>query len=283
MQYGVTLPWVDPQTAADLAQAAEQAGWDGVFYWDGIYIASEGPIYDPWVALAAMAMQTKRVRLGPMLTPIARRRPWKLARETVSLDHLSGGRLILPVGLGSGGDGGFNKVGEATDRKTKAERLDEGLAILAGLWSGQPFKFSGKHYQVEEMTFVPPPVQQPRIPVWVVGAWPRPLSMARTLQWDGVLVTKMPAPGSYAEIQPDDIREMLAYVAERRTATTPFDVVMEGETPGGDHEAAAAQLRPFAEAGVTWWLENVWNTPRDNGGVAGMRERIEQGPPRIEG
>src|SRR5204863_4018588 len=115
---------------------------------------------------------TTRVRIGAVLTPVSRRRPWKLARETVTLDHLSHGRLVLPVGLGALDDGGFGKVGEPTDRKTRAELLDEGLAILTGLWSGQPFSFHGEHYQVEELTFLPPPVQSPRIRIWVVGLWP---------------------------------------------------------------------------------------------------------------
>src|ERR1700686_4535348 len=156
MQYGFILPHGDIHTLADLAHEAEAAGWDGVFYWDGIYIQEAGPMYDPWIVLAAMALRTERVRLGLILTPPSRRRPWKLACETVTLDHLSHGRLILPVGLGALEDGGFGKVGEVTDRRQRAELLDESLEILTGLWSGQPFSFQGKHYHVEEMTFLPP-------------------------------------------------------------------------------------------------------------------------------
>lgn len=283
MQYGITLPNLgvgsDPQTAVALAQAAEAAGWDGVFYWDALYIPNEGATYDPWIVLTAIAAATTRVRIGPMLTPLARRRPWKLARETATLDHLSGGRLILPVGLGALADGGFGCVGEATERKIRAQRLDEGLAILAGLWSGQPFCYSGTHYQIEEMTFLPPPLQQPRIPVWVVGAWPRPKSMDRVAHWDGLLAAKMNADGSTGEMTPDDLRAAAAYIAERRPAGTPFDIVMEGETPGDDPAGAAAVVQPLADAGLTWWLENVWDTPRTTGGIDGMRRRIEQGPP----
>ncbi len=283
MQYGITLPNLgvgsDPHTAVGLAQAAEAAGWDGVFYWDAVYIPNEGATYDPWIVLTAIAAATTRVRIGPLLTPLTRRRPWKLARETATLDHLSGGRLILPVGLGALDDGGFGRVGEATDRKIRAQRLDEGLAILAGLWSGRPFSYSGEHYQLEEMTFLPPPVQQPRIPVWVVGAWPRPKSMDRAAQWDGVLPTKIADDGSFSELTPADLRAVTAYIAERRQATTPFDIVMEGETPGDDPAGASALVQPLAEAGLTWWLENVWNTPRTTGGIDGMRRRIEQGPP----
>src|SRR5438552_6600128 len=161
MQYGFIIPGGDLHTIIELASDAEAAGWDGVFYWDGIYIESAGLMYDPWVVLAAMAMRTERVRIGAMLTPLSRRRPWKLARETVTLDHLSRGRLILPFGLGALDDGGFAKVGEETDRKVRAQLLDEGLEILTGLWSGKPFSFHGQHYSVEEMTFLPPPVQSP--------------------------------------------------------------------------------------------------------------------------
>src|SRR5579884_1479444 len=148
MRYGFILPGGDVQTVVELAAEAEAAGWDGVFYWDGISIPSAGPMFDPWVVLAAFALRTTRVRIGAMLTPVSRRRPWKLARETMTVDHLSNGRLILPVGLGALDDEGFGKVGEATDTKTRAERLDEGLEILTGLWSGEPFSFEGKHYRV---------------------------------------------------------------------------------------------------------------------------------------
>src|SRR6266568_3111268 len=152
MQYGFIIPGGDLHTIVGMAAEAEAAGWNGVFYWDGIYIESVGPIYDPWVLLAGIAMRTERMRIGAVLTPPSRRRPWKLARETVTLDHLSRGRLVLPVGLGAVEDGGFAKVREATDRKIRAELLDEGLAILTGLWSGEPFSFHGEHYHMEETT-----------------------------------------------------------------------------------------------------------------------------------
>lgn len=278
MRYGFIIPGGDIHMIADLAQEAEAAGWDGVFYWDGIYIEAAGPMYDPWVVLAAIAMRTERVRIGAILTPVPRRRPWKLARETVSVDHLSNGRLILPVGLGTLDDGGFGKVGEPTDRKQRAELLDEGLAILTGLWSGQPFHFEGAHYHMEEMTFLPPPVQAPRIPIWVAGAWPRPKSMERVLRYDGLLPNKMNPDGTMGDITPADIQAMAAYIAEHRTVTTPFDIVCDGETPDDDQERAAAIVRPFAEAGATWWMESRWTAMND---VAAVRTRIRQGPPRV--
>jgi hypothetical protein len=278
MQYGFIIPRGDVETILEMTIEAEEAGWDGVFYWDGIYIESAGPMYDPWVVLGAMALQTKRVRLGAILTPPSRRRPWKLARETVTVDHLSHGRLIVPVGLGALEDGGFAKVGEATDRKVRAELLDEGLDILTGLWSGKPFHFQGKHYHLDEMTFQPPPVQSPRIPIWVVGAWPSMKSMQRVLRYDGLLPTKLASSGNNNAMTPDDIRAMKAYIEDHRTLTTPFDIVWEGETPGDDRERAAQIVQPFIDAGITWWTESRWFTED----IETIRTRIRQGPPRTQ-
>lgn len=277
MKYGFIIPGGDIHTVAELAAEAEAAGWDGAFYWDGINIR-DIPVYDPWVTMTAMALRTKRVRLGAIISPLSRRRPWKVARETVSLDHLSGGRLALPVGLGTLDDGGFGKVGEPTDRKTRAELLDESLEILTGLWSGEPFHYSGKHFHLDEMTFLPKPVQSPRIPIWVVGAWPSERSMARVLRYDGLLPNVL-EDGKQQDITPDHIRAMASYIAERRAQGTPFDIVMEGETPGDDPAQAAAIVRPFAEAGATWWNESRWNAMGDTELV---RARIRQGPPRNE-
>ncbi|MFI5273211.1 MAG: LLM class flavin-dependent oxidoreductase [Ktedonobacterales bacterium] len=277
MHYGFIIPGGDLRTIVELAGEAEEAGWDGVFYWDGICIPDAGPMFDPWVTLAAMAMRTTRVRIGAIISPLSRRRPWKVARETMTVDHLSGGRLVVPVGLGALDDGGFGKVGEPTDRKTRAELLDESLEILTGLWSGKPFSFSGKHYHLDEMTFVPPPVQQPRIPIWVVGAWPRERSIQRALRYDGVLPGKLNPDGTPGEMTPDDLRALAAYVAERRTnAAAPFDIVTEGQTPGDDAERARALVRPWAEAGATWWNEAMWGAE-----TPAVRARIRQGPPRI--
>ncbi len=281
MQYGFIIPGGDIHTILEMAQEAEEAGWDGVFYWDGICIEGAGPLYDPWATLAAIALRTSRVRIGAVLTPPSRRRPWKLARETVTVDHLSHGRLVFPVGLGALDDGGFTKVGEATERKERAELLDESLEIITGLWSGQPFSFHGQHFQVEEMTFLPPPVQSPRIPIWVVGAWPRDKSMQRVLRYDGLLPTKLNADGSLAEVTPADLSAIGAYIAEHRGAdkTTPFDIIWEGETPADDPEKARSLVRPWAEAGATWWMESRWGNPTR---LDESRNRIRQGPPRID-
>src|SRR3954451_5852809 len=177
MRYGFVLPDADVRIAPKLAREAEEAGWEAVFIPDCIYIDIGSdhniPAYDPWVVLAAMAVRTERVILGPMVTSLSRRRPWKVARETTTLDILSGGRTVLPVGLGALDDAGFERVGEATGRKERAELLDEALDIIAGLWSGRRFSYKGTHFQVRDLTFLPTPVQQPRVPVWVVGAWLR--------------------------------------------------------------------------------------------------------------
>ena len=277
MRYGFIVPTGDPLTVAELAHEAEEAGWDGVFYWDAICVG-EMETYDPWVVMAAMAMRTERVRLGAVLTPPARRRPWKLARETVTLDHLSGGRLVLPVGLGALDDGGFSKVGEPTDRRVRAQLLDEGLKILTGLWSGEPFSFEGEHYRIEEMTFLPRPVQSPRIPIWVVGAWPSRKSMRRALRYDGLLAAAVGGNPESPGVTWETIREMRAYVEEHRKDNAPYDIVWEGVTPGDDPERASETVRPFAEAGVTWWIESMWAPPND---PETLRERIRQGPPRL--
>jgi alkanesulfonate monooxygenase SsuD/methylene tetrahydromethanopterin reductase-like flavin-dependent oxidoreductase (luciferase family) len=256
---------------AESARAAEAAGWDGFFVADCVWSV------DPWVSLTAAAMVTERIRLGTMLTPISRRRPWTLASQTATLDDLSGGRVILAAGLGAL-DTGFAEFGEETDRRTRAELLDEGLEIIAGLWAGQPFNFDGKHYQIRETTFAPPPKpkQQPRIPVWVVGVWPRPKSMDRVARWDGLLPDKLNAEGQREQYTPDDLREMRAYLTERRPAgAAPIDIVVEGETPGDDPAAAHAVVHPLLEAGATWWLESRWGDGRDEE----AQQRLRQGPP----
>jgi alkanesulfonate monooxygenase SsuD/methylene tetrahydromethanopterin reductase-like flavin-dependent oxidoreductase (luciferase family) len=272
IKHGIIVTTGDPRAAAELAALAEAHGWDGVFTWDAIAIGSL-EAYDPWVVMAAMAMRTERVRLGAIVTPPARRRPWKLARETMTLDRLSGGRVVLPVGLGALDDVAFGGVGEPTDARTRAELLDESLAILEGLWSGRPFRFEGRHYRFAEMTFQPTPVQRPRIPIWVVGAWPHERSMRRTLRWDGI----------YAQVDGiDAVQEIVAWAEREWPAATrdrPWDVVVEGRTPGDDPEAATATVAEYEAAGATWWIESDW----ESASVEAIRRRIEAGPPGATG
>ena len=274
MKYGFTLPRGDARIAAEFAHDAEAAGWDGFFVWEAVWSV------DAWVSLTAAAMRTERIRLGTMITPLSRMRPWRVASQTATLDHLSHGRLILAVGLGAL-DTGFAEFGEATDRKIRAELLDEGLDILTGLWRGQPFSYTGKHYTIQPLDFVPPPppVQQPRIPIWVVGAWPREKSMRRAARYDGLLPTAMGDDGKVrmSGATFDELRAMKTYIEKRRTLTTPFDIVVEGSTPGADAGEAARLLQPWAEAGATWWLETMWET-KD---LEEVHTRIRQGPPRL--
>jgi alkanesulfonate monooxygenase SsuD/methylene tetrahydromethanopterin reductase-like flavin-dependent oxidoreductase (luciferase family) len=276
MRYGFVLPSGNARTAADFAREAEEADWEGFFVWEPIWGN------DAWVSLTAAAMATSTIRLGTMLTPLSRMRPWKLASETASVDNLSGGRVILAVGLGAV-DTGFEAFGEVTDRRERAELLDEGLDILTGLWKGQPFSYSGKHYTVSETSFQPPepPVQRPRIPIWVVGAWPRPKSMRRALRYDGILPNVMDESGEHRQPTPEDIAAIAQYVRDHRSDSTAFEIIQEGQTPGGDRAKAAAIIRPWAEAGATWWLEAMWDQPFDDTGRAAVLQRLKQGPPRI--
>ena len=276
MKYGFVLPCGDARTAADFAYDAERAGWDGFFVYEAVWGI------DAWVALTAAAMRTERIRLGTDLTPLSRMRPWKLASETATLDNLSNGRVILAVGLGAI-DTGFAEFGEVTDRKTRAELLDEGLDILNGLWRGQPFSYDGKHYRIKPTEFMPPPppAQQPRIPIWTVGAWPRPKSMRRVMRCDGILPCVIGEDRQMRDVTPDDIRAIKAFVEANRAEPGPFDIVMEGETPGDNADQAAAIVGKWADAGATWWVETRWELPRDAEGLKVARERVLQGPPRL--
>jgi alkanesulfonate monooxygenase SsuD/methylene tetrahydromethanopterin reductase-like flavin-dependent oxidoreductase (luciferase family) len=260
---------------AALAREIEAAGWDGAFYWDGIYVGPEMPVLDPWVTMAAMALATERVQIGALLTPLSRRRPWKVAREAATLDRLAGGRLVMPVGLGA--PDSFGPFGEVTDRRERAELLDEALAILTGLWTGEPFAFSGKHYQFPAVTFLPTPARAGGVPLWVVGALGSERSLARAFRHDGIIPSRRAADSARLPITPDDLRALRAEAAARRGADRPFDIIMEGTTPTGDRAAAAAQVAPLAEAGATWWIESPWTPPN---GSDELRARIRQGPPK---
>ncbi len=279
MKYGFIVTTGDAREIADLAAEAEAAGWDGVFYFDAVAIDGAN-LLDPWVVLAAVAMRTERVRIGSIITPPARRRPWKLARETMTLDRLSGGRLVLPVGLGVLDDAAFGNVGEPTDARTRAELLDESLAILEGLWSGEPFAFDGRHYRFGPMTFRPTPIQRPRIPIWVTAAWPRERSMQRAVRYDGIVPQAHTPEGRATDLTPDHVREIAAYANREREALglpVAFDILAEGTTPT-DRDEATDIVRPWAEAGATWWIEADWVGAT----VASLRRRIAAGPPRLD-
>ena len=275
----------DAATLAELARTAEDVGWDGFFVWD--HIAWDGrimPMVDPWVALTAIATSTNRIRIGAMVTPLPRRRPWKFARETVSLDYLSSGRMIVGVGIGDA-LAEFKNLGEVADLKTRGAMLDEGLQVVNGLWSGKPFSFVGEHYTVKDAQFLPATLQQPRIPIWVGGKWPNRAPFRRAAQWDGVFPI---FSGTDPESYPAQIREMILFVLDHRESDDPFDVTVQGTTPGNDLMRAADVATEYAEAGVTWWQEAINERRPDLIERAGkaswldaVRWRIQQGPPRM--
>lgn len=275
MRCGLALPTggecADPAFLVDLACLAETSGWDGVFLED--YICFQGdaaaPTCDPWVALGGIAARTARVRLGTMVTPLARRRPWKVAREAVGIDQLSGGRMVLGVGLGDTGehvlgDASFSAFGEVGDPQVRARMLDEGLDVLAGLFTAEPFSYTGEHYTVREVAFRPGPVQQPRVPIWVGGGYPYPGPTRRAARWDGCCLYR----AETHDLQPDDIRALRAAAGDR-----PYDICVGGrERRDGDPEWLAS----IAAAGATWWTEYVEASDRHT-----MREAVRRGPLRV--
>jgi len=276
MRFGFVLPGGTATEQLEQAVLAERAGWDGVFVWEAAYGV------DAWTLLSAMAQRTSHLRLGTMLTPLPWRRPWKVASQAATLDQLSGGRAILSVGLGAIGTG-LERTGEATDRRTRADMLDEGLEVITGLWDGR-MRFAGRRYDVDleersDLAKVVAPVQRPRIPVWVVAAWPRPKAMRRALRCDGLLPVLMNG-GEHRGIAPDDIRAMLRWLQDNGVRPG-FAVVMEGETPADDPAAARAVVAPWEEAGCTWWLDARWQMPHESPErMRQVRERLQAGPPR---
>lgn len=257
----------------EIATAADAAGWDAFLTFDAISVG-EMTVWDPWALLAAAAVRTERIRLGALVFAPARRRPWKLAREAVTVDHLSHGRLVLPVGLGVVDDGGFSRVsGEVTSARERAERLDEALAICDLAWRGQPFSFEGTHYRVDDLLIAPAPVQRPRIPVWPVGGWPSPRSMARAARWDGVVLQRT---GSEAPMTPSDVADAVAWLREHRDGgLTGYDVVVQDVLPT-DPAQARDTVAAYEDAGATWFVDSRWDpsvTP------SALLDLAWQGPP----
>ncbi|MFH5823860.1 LLM class flavin-dependent oxidoreductase [Georgenia sp. AZ-5] len=277
MKFGLIGTFGSAQQMVDLAVEAERAGWDGFFAWDGISVGAIDT-FDPWTLLGAIAVKTSRIRLGAMVFSLARRRPWKVAREALTVDHLSGGRLVIPVGLGATDDGGYSRVsGDDVERRTRAERLDDALAILDLAWRGETFSYTGKQYQVRDLVFRPRPVQRPRVPVWIVGVWPAPRSMQRAIAWDGILPSRHGDP--FEPLTPQELRAIADHVAERRAAaglSGPYDIVVEGVLPE-EPAQARERVRALEEAGVTWFVESRWEgegaTPEK------LLERARQAPP----
>jgi len=284
MKFGLQLPNLGPFSdihyLMQLAQEAESAGWDGFFLWDHVAIPQR--MVDSMTTLTAIAAVTNRMKLGPMVTSPSRRRPWKLARELTALDHLSKGRVILGVGLGAS-DHDFEHCGEVTSARIRAQRVDEALTIMNGLWQGESFSYQGDHFQLSDLQFHPTPLQKPRIPIWVAGWWDNKAPMRRAARWDGVFPLSKSGP-----LRPEDWQNIIAYIQSQRSSTTPLTCVHSGIT-ANDSQTASDQVKPFAEVGVDWWLEDIslvrvghklgedWVEPWD---IEAIVERIQYGPPQ---
>ena len=229
---------------------------------------------DPWIILAAAAA-TERIRLGPMVTPLPRRRPWHVAREAVSLDQLSGGRVTLGVGIGAPPEADFGTFGEPRIFRVRAEMLDEGLAILDGMWTGEPFAFEGTHYRVAEASFRPRPLQRPRIPIWVAVTWPRGGPIRRAARRDGAAPMKL-VDGEPVFLDPDDVRALCATILSVRGTLDGFDILVGGETP--DDAAAGCRAHRAIRARRDHLVGESVNPRR--GSLREMRDRVSRGPPR---
>jgi len=262
----------DPQELVDVGVAAETAGFDGFFLWDHLVFANDGDgpsIVDPWLVLALIAARTQRIKIGTMITPISRRRPAVLARQTATLDLISHGRLILGVGIGSPAQGDFGMFGDETDPVLRAEMLDEGMAVLDALWSGERVDFHGRHYTVDGARFRPRPAQRPRIPMWVGGALPLRKPMSRAARWDGAVPITW-ADGRLSRPSAAQIAGVRDQVMARRGHLDGFDLAVWAEV-ADDPAAVAAELPAYAEAGATWWIETAKPEP---GWPAGLQRRL---------
>jgi alkanesulfonate monooxygenase SsuD/methylene tetrahydromethanopterin reductase-like flavin-dependent oxidoreductase (luciferase family) len=279
MKFGAVLPFGDASDVARYAAAAEQSGWDGIFVAEGLWGV------DAWISLATAAVATERIRLGTLLTPVPRIRPWDLASRVGTVDRLSGGRAILSAGLGALHDGWL-----AFERGTRVELLEECLAIYDGLMRGQPFSFSGHHYQVHPTTFaVPdPPVQQPRPPVWVVGVTvegrARQPSLARAAHWDGLLPEVVRPDGRHKVASPDELAGIVARATQIRVAggqqPDGYDVIVEADSYRQFRQMTCTDPGAWEQAGATWWIESWWNLQRADGGERILLDRLASGPPR---
>jgi alkanesulfonate monooxygenase SsuD/methylene tetrahydromethanopterin reductase-like flavin-dependent oxidoreductase (luciferase family) len=287
VRYSINIPnfgdFADPRVVASVAVAAEEAGWDALFVWDHVvHLKRErrGEAFgDPWILLTAAALATSRLRLGTLLTPVARRRPEQLARQVATLDSLSAGRMIFAAGLGGPIEDEFGSFGDTTDPVVLAERLDEGLDLLRRYWSGEPVEHHGRHYQVNDVTLLPATVQRPHPPIWIGGFWPHRAPMRRAARWDGAAPLFLTARHGVVP-HVDEVRELVAFVHNHRTDPDdrPFEIVLGGRTPG-DPVKAGAVIEPLLEAGATWWDERQLQTSDDLHRLTPVLRRIDHGPP----
>jgi alkanesulfonate monooxygenase SsuD/methylene tetrahydromethanopterin reductase-like flavin-dependent oxidoreductase (luciferase family) len=278
LRRGIAVPCFgsEPADLIELGVAAERAGFDGYFLWDHIVFSNTGdgpPIVDPWVVLSVVAARTSRIRIGTVITPLPRRRPWQLAKTTTTLDRLSGGRVVLGVGIGSPAYGDFGIFHEPSGDRERAALLDEGLDVLAGLWSGAPFSYSGAHFTVDTVRFTPAPVQRPRIPVWVAGVLPARRPIARAARGDGMVPIRFDAAG-LVRPSPADIAAVTGQIAELRGSADGYDMVVWAEV-ASDPAAVPPLVREYGQAGATWWIETAKPEP---GWWEGVQARVAAGP-----
>jgi alkanesulfonate monooxygenase SsuD/methylene tetrahydromethanopterin reductase-like flavin-dependent oxidoreductase (luciferase family) len=254
VRLGLSVPnMAEPSVLVAIGERVEAAGWDGVFLWDHVHgsPAQPLPIVDPWVVLGALAARTSTVRLGTTITAVPRRRPQELARQVVALDRLSDGRAVLGVGLGEPPDE-YTSYGDTSDRRDLAARLDEGLEVLAGLWTGEPFDHRGDHYTVEDAQFVPRARQEPRVPVWTSCVVQNEATLSRAARWDGVILAALEADGGINPVPVERVEHAVASISGMRPSG-PYDVAVTLPRRPDDSELGA-----YAAAGATWILVTGW-------------------------
>lgn len=277
MKYGFITPnfgdYGDAATLADLAAESEASGWDGFFIWDHLQWPGMEPAVDPWVALTAISMRTDKIAIGPLLTPLPRRDIAKLARETVSVDRLSNGRLILGIGLGYEVIPEWSGFGHEEDPKVRGAMLDEGLEVLDALWSGEPVNHIGTYYKAVCDGFAQP-VQRPRIPIWIGGQWPGTKPFRRAAKWDGVIPMSRTAEEGGTLLR-DDIVGIRDFIRAEANTRGDFDIATMGSTANPND---TSQVTEIASAGATWWLEMAQAFDQT---LEQVKARISQGPPTV--
>lgn len=267
MKFALYVPtldeFADPAVLVELARTSEDAGWDGIFLFDHLAWATDADqparVIDTMTVLGAIAQATSRIAFGPMVTPVSRRRPQKLARETATLDLLSGGRLILGVGLGFPPDSEFTSFGEDANARVRATKLDEGLDLVSRLWTGDPVDYHGDYVQGTTQGFMPTPLQTPRVPIWTAAGAPDPASdqewklarrpLRRAARWDGTFPLHAQWPET--ALQPDHYRLLAEEIRGLRGDTDGFDLV---HADGRSEAPDPAQVAAYDAAGVTWWF-----------------------------
>ncbi|MGL5908780.1 MAG: LLM class flavin-dependent oxidoreductase [Phycicoccus sp.] len=282
MKFGAVITYASEQEFVELAGVAEEAGWDMVFSWEAVWGQ------DAWAMLAAAAVATERIRLGTLLTPASRHRPWDLASRVGSVDRLSAGRVTLGVGLGALHQNWL--AFEADEgRAARARKLDECLAVYTGLMGGQPFEYDGEHYSARPVTELvpPPPVQTPHPPVWCVGLLvpgrARQRSLERAARWQGVFPAVAAGEPGSSNLTVDGLREVVDRISTMRAdaglGMDGYDVVVEGDSHGG-FGSVRPPVTQWQEAGATWWVESWWDLPEPPDGGRELRRRLALGPRR---